>query len=269
MAETHGTGERGESGMNIFMRMAKGLRRLLQNGTINYTCDVCGREVFGGERICAHCRERLPVPRVVCPVCGRRVEEEGVCASCKQRRPVPNMVRSRFVHEGDALRLMLRYKGGERYLAQTFALELLPLLEAFPRPDALVPVPMTARERRRRGFDQARLLAERLSAQSGIPVLCAAEKTRETAQQKTLSRRERETNLRGCFRVADRKCVRGKRLLIVDDIYTTGATADEFASVLLRAGAAAVDVITVTSVPSQPTHSMPPKDTSDGTSRTK
>lgn len=234
--------------MNIFVRMAKGLRRLVQDGTINYTCDVCGREVFGGERICAHCRERLPVPRVVCPVCGRRVEEEGVCASCKQRRPVPNMVRSRFVHEGDALRLMLRYKGGERYLAQTFALELLPLLEAFPRPDALVPVPMTARERRRRGFDQARLLAERLSAQSGIPVLCAAEKTRETAQQKTLSRREREKNLEGCFHVGDRAAVRDKTLLIIDDTLTTGATVHALAGVLLRAKAKRVCALTLTGV---------------------
>ena len=214
----------------------------------NFTCDVCGREVFGGERICAECEKALPVIRLGCPVCGRRVREAGVCAACKQHRPVPGKVRSRFVYEGDAMRLVWRYKQGERYLAGTLAGQMLPLLGEFPGTQALVPVPMTSRAKRRRGFDQTLLLAERLSERSGIPVLRTAEKVRDTPAQKTLTRRERADNLKGCFRVADRRGVKGKCLLIVDDTYTTGATVDELAAVLLRAGAKEVNAGTVTSV---------------------
>lgn len=216
--------------------------------THNFTCDVCRREVFAGERICASCRGALPFIRVRCPVCGRRVKEEGVCAACKRSRPVVRAARSALVHEGDAARLVRRFKQGERYLAVTLARLIAPLAEEFAGTHALVPVPMTERARRRRGYDQSLLLAQEVSALSGIPLLCAVQKRRETSAQKTLGRQERAKNLEGCFSVADRGSVRGKKLLIVDDTYTTGATADELASVLLRAGAAEVNVLTVTSV---------------------
>ncbi len=228
----------GRTQVKWFSRVAAWLRAYGRGH--NFTCDICGREVFGGERICAACRAALPVISLGCPVCGRRVGEPGVCAACKQRRPVADMVRSRFVHEGEARRLIWRFKRGEKYLARTLAEEMAPLLRAFPGADALVPVPMTARAKRRRGYDQALALAQELSEQSKIPLVCAVEKRRETAPQKSLTRREREKNLEGCFAVTDRKAVRGKRVVIVDDTYTTGATVDELAAVLRRAGAAAV-----------------------------
>ena len=216
--------------------------------THNFTCDICGREVFADERICADCMKALPVIALRCPVCGRRVREEGVCSACKAHRPVARRALSRFTHEGEAARLVRRYKGGERYLARTLAGQLLPLMAQYPDTDALVPVPMTAHAKRRRGFDQTLLLAQELSALCAVPVLCAAQKRRETAPQKALTRVERAKNLEGCFFVPDRSAVKGKRLLIVDDTYTTGATADELAATLLRAGAKQVDVLTVTSV---------------------
>ena len=232
--------------MKLFARLAAWFKNYER--THNYTCDVCGREVFAGERICERCMRELPFIRTRCPVCGRRVKEEGVCAACKQRRPVVHAARSAMTHDGDAARLVWRFKRGQRYLARTLAQLLLPPLRALPAADALVPVPMTARARRRRGYDQALLLAEELSALSGVPLLCAAEKRKETAQQKSLTRAERAKNLEGCFHVTLRKEVKGKALVIVDDTYTTGATADELAAALLRAGAKAVYAVTVTSV---------------------
>ena len=232
--------------MAFFARVLAYLRGYQR--THNFTCDVCGREVFGGERVCEACTRALPFIRTCCPVCGRRVREEGVCAACKQQRPVPHAVRSCFTHEGEAARLVRRFKRGEQYLALTLAQFLQPLVAQFDGADALVPVPMTARARRRRGFDQALLLARELSALTNLPVLCAVQKRRETPQQKALGRAGRRKNLEGCFHVTDRAAVRGKRLLIVDDTYTTGATVDELAAVLLRAGAAEVNAVTVTSV---------------------
>lgn len=232
--------------MKLWERLAARLRAYEREH--NFTCDVCGREVFGGERICCACRSRLPYLRMHCPVCGRKTSEEGICAACKQRRPVADMVRSALLHEGEGERLVLRFKNGERYLAAALAQETAPLLREFAGADALVPVPMTVRAKRRRGYDQALLLAKELSAISGIPVLLAAIKKRETPAQKGLGRRERERNLVGCFQVTARKEVSGRRLVIVDDIYTTGATVDELAYVLKRAGAAQVGAVTVTSV---------------------
>lgn len=225
----------------------------------NFTCDICGREVFDGARICKACLASLPVITLCCPLCGRRVNEAGVCLECKDRRIAAEMCRSVYVYEGEAARLVTRYKDGARYLAGTIASLMLSVLtREFADADALVPVPMTDAARRRRGFDQVRLLAERLSERCGKPVLAAAVKQRETAPQKTLSRREREKNLAGCFHVKERAAVRGKTLLIVDDTLTTGATINALADVLLRAKAKKVYAITLTSVEYRYPFGLPP-----------
>lgn len=215
----------------------------------NYTCDVCGREVFDGARICDACLSAMPRIELCCPLCGRKVKEAGVCMECKARRLAAEKCRAVFTHEGEAARLVTRYKGGARYLREAIADLMLPVLEReFSDTDALVPVPMTDAARRRRGFDHARLIAEALSARSGKPVLSAVVKQKETAQQKTLSRREREKNLEGCFHVRDRAAVRDKTLLIIDDTLTTGATIHALAGVLLRAKAKRVCALTLTGV---------------------
>ena len=237
--------------MKFFSKIAEWVRRY--DDAHNFTCDVCGREVFGGERVCAACVKRLPFNNVhVCPFCGRKVSEPGTCIECKDHRPAVEKARSCFVHEGDAAALVLRFKKGRKYLYRTLADFLMPVLEReFAQAELLTFVPMTKRAERKRGYNQARLLAEELSRRSGKPCAAAAEKKRETSAQKTLGRREREKNLEGCFAVADRAAVRGRRVLIVDDTFTTGSTVSELARVLLRAGASGVDALTVTSVPNK------------------
>ncbi|HJA95864.1 MAG TPA: ComF family protein, partial [Firmicutes bacterium] len=164
--------------------------------------------------------------------------------------PAVEKARSAFVHEGEAAALVLRFKKGSKYLFRTLCDFLMPLLEReFADADSLTFVPMTKRARRKRGYNQSRLLAEELSRRSGKQFLDAAEKRRETSMQKSLGRREREKNLKGCFRVTDKGAVRGKRIVIVDDTFTTGSTVSELARALLHAGAECVYALTVTSVP--------------------
>lgn len=232
--------------MKCLERLARALRRYDESH--NFTCDVCGREVFGGERVCAHCMRSLPFITTRCPLCGRSVGEAGVCLDCKAAAPATDLARSRFRHEGEAARLVVRYKRGQKYLFRTLADLTEPLLAEFPAADLLTFVPMTARAERERGYNQSRLLAEELARRRGIPCAPLAEKTRETEAQKTLGRRERAENLKGCFRVCDRKAVKGKHILIVDDTYTTGATVGELALACKRAGADSVYALTVTSV---------------------
>ena len=230
--------------MNIFQRIGEGIRRY--DDTHNFTCDLCGREVFGGERVCERCRAALPWnDKNICPLCGRRVGEPGLCLDCKKKRLMVDKARSPLLHEGEGARIVYRAKR-RKYFYRTQAELMLPLIDEFA-PDALVFVPMTQRAEKKRGYNQARLVAEELSRQSGIPMLDAVQKTRETGLQKSLGRAEREKNVEGCFHVSDRKGVKGKRLLIIDDTLTTGSTVSELASVLKRAGAKEVYALTHTS----------------------
>ncbi|MCX7603387.1 MAG: ComF family protein [Bryobacteraceae bacterium] len=122
------------------------------------------------------------------------------------------------------------------------------MARAYPRDqlfDFLVPVPSHWRRRFSRGFDQALLLARELSRHTGIPVLCALRRTRHTAAQAGLTGRQRRDNIRGCFATGDPAAIRGKRLLLIDDVLTTGATVNAAAATLRRSGAAHVGVFTL------------------------
>lgn len=217
--------------------------------THNFTCDICGREVFENERVCAPCARTLPrVGEIYCPFCGRKTLEAGACLDCKNRPLTVEKARSVCTHEGEAARLVVRFKRGKRYLSRTIAQLMLPLLEEFPNTELLIPVPMTETSEKKRGYNQSRLLGQELSRLSGIPYLEPVQKTRETASQKFLTRQEREENLLGCYRVRERKAVRDKNILIIDDTMTTGTTASEIARVLKNAGADEVNLLTFTSV---------------------
>ncbi|MDE5548532.1 MAG: ComF family protein, partial [Clostridia bacterium] len=226
--------------MNFFRKLWEKIKKY--DDGHNFTCDICGREVFENERVCAQCQRELPWnDGFVCPICGRKVGEEGVCLECKQKPVGVDMARSAFTHEGEAARLVIRFKKGNRYLYRALAELMLPLLQKeFLSVDALTFVPMTARAAKKRGYNQSRLLAEELAARCGKPVLYAAKKRRESKQQKTLGRTEREKNLVGCFHVTDRKAVKGKSILIIDDTFTTGSTVSALSDAFNRAGATSV-----------------------------
>ena len=228
----------------LFLRISGRISRY--DASHNFTCDLCGREVFENERLCDVCRAGLPTIELFCPFCGRRVREEGVCLECKKQSLGVAKARSLYCHEGGAAALVLRFKRGEKYLAYTLAEELTPLLEReFSDCDALAFVPMTKKAERARGYNQSRLLAEELSRRTGKAVLDVAEKRKETKAQKTLGRAAREENLKGAFHLVQRREVRDRRILIVDDTMTTGATAGELAALFYRAGADRVVLGTV------------------------
>lgn len=235
--------------MDFFRKLFSGFERYQK--AHNYTCDFCGREVFANERVCAVCMKTLPWNRgAICPFCGRKVGEAGACLECKEKPLKTETARSAFVHEGEAMRFVLRLKRGERYLAYTGAQILLPVArEEFPQADLLTFVPMTKKALKKRGYNQSCLLAKELARLLQKPLFSSLSKVKETAAQKTLKRREREENLQGCFRIDDRAEIKGKNVLIVDDTLTTGSTSSELAATLLKAGAQKVFLLTLTSVP--------------------
>ena len=109
---------------------------------------------------------------------------------------------------------------------------------------AIIPVPLHSARERERGFNQAALLAKLLGRTSGIPVQEALNRVRYTTSQTAFDRAERIENLRGAFQVRENSDVRNMRLLLVDDVLTTGSTLSECARVLKKAGALSVHAIT-------------------------
>jgi competence protein ComFC len=111
--------------------------------------------------------------------------------------------------------------------------------------DAIVPVPLHKNRRRERGFNQVELLAEIVGKYLELPVTPALARVKNTAPQFGLHRDARLENIKGAFKVVDRKAVANRKLVLIDDIYTTGATVAECSRVLQNAGARRVEILTL------------------------
>jgi len=152
-------------------------------------------------------------------------------------------------YSGVLKKLVAAYKfRGYDILAAPAGARLADLAKAagIGHPDVVVPVPSTARRNRERGYDPARLLAEETARHLGRPVRTLLERRRDTEPQSGLPASAREANVAGVFRA--RPCS-GARVLLVDDVLTTGATAFSAACTLRDAGAAGVDVVVVARTP--------------------
>lgn len=103
--------------------------------------------------------------------------------------------------------------------------------------DIIVPVPLSVKSMRKRGYNQTELIAETVSAKLDIPVCCAVRKIRETEEQKTLDSDRRMSNLKNAFEVCSPETIKGKNILLIDDVCTTGSTFSEITFVLKESGA--------------------------------
>ena len=213
-----------------------------------FTCHICGVEIFEGD-LCADClKVTVFNDGTRCPVCGRKTKSEGICLECKANMPVCKRAVSALSYEGGGGELVTRFKNGSPYLARYLSRLVAEKIKELPAVDCIVYVPMTAKAGRKRGYNQSKLLAEGVSAICATPVLYGAvEKIAETPDQKGLTRTERLNNLKDCFR-ADREAVKGKTVLIIDDVMTTGSTLDSLAQALKKAGAVEVFAATAASV---------------------
>jgi ComF family protein len=221
----------------------------------------------------------LALPRL-CAVCREPVEGQGLCPACWSKlsfitRPYCERLGIPFVYDpGPGIlsmeaiadppayhraRAAVRFDEIARALVHALKygdrLDLAPMMgrwlghaghELLDDADALVPVPLHWRRRWARRFNQSAVLAAAVSAASGVPIAAnALKRVKFTAQQVGLSRSERATNVQGAFRVPPegKAEVAGRRLVLVDDVLTSGATVEGCAKALLRAGATNVDVL--------------------------
>jgi len=203
---------------------------------------------------CSDCLNKItPIPQPMCSCCGAPFRSpagvEHLCQDCLTEPPPFSRARAVAFYDGLMLEAIHRLKYQRRLIYAKFLSQLLAsastatLVEAA---DLLVPVPLHPRRLRWRGFNQAILLARTFSnLPLGRDVLV---RRRPTLPQVKLSLQERQANVKGAFEVPQPAAVQGKSVLLLDDVYTTGATVKECARVLKRAGAVQVEIVTVARV---------------------
>lgn len=236
--------------------MLKSLGSALLDFVFPPLCHVCRSFVTdaGSLHICPDCLAGMgPVPEPACTVCGipfQGAGESHTCGACLLDPPPYEFARAALVYDGPAREMVHRLKYNyQTHLRRPLALMTANRLADFTgkwQPDLLVPVPLHVKRLRRRGFNQAVLLGEVLAREWGVPLeRRAMQRIRWTEPQINLSAAERRDNVKGAFAVADPTQVAGRRVVLVDDVLTTGSTVEECSRILLRAGAARVMVVTV------------------------
>lgn len=208
----------------------------------------------GGKVICRDCLDSLRPDRSPhCPVCGRFFDGAGgphVCGPCLNRTPPFTRHRSyaKYAAQAKDVVLLFKYRGHEplgRALAGLIDRELGLEEDLWNGVEAVVPVPLHPGKLRRRGYNQAAVLARHLAKLRGLPFVGnRLLKTRNNPAQMSLDAAEREANVRGAYLVKKPGPLDGRVVLLVDDVFTTGATVAECSRVLLQAGAVEVRAIT-------------------------
>jgi ComF family protein len=230
--------------------------RLFLDMLIPPRCPSCGAITSEQGALCADCWQHLRFlgpPHCAC--CGQPfpldVGAEARCPRCLTRPPRFDRARAVFRYDEASRPLILRFKHADRIaVARPFARWMARAGGALlAEADLLVPVPLHPWRLFRRRYNQAALLALELSRLSGVPVWPdALRRIRATPPQGRLSGRARHRNVRGAFRLRQPQAVAGRRILLIDDVMTTGATLEECARLLRMGGASGVDVLTLARV---------------------
>lgn len=204
----------------------------------HFTCMVCRTELNGDTAyICGACADKLP-----------KYVEAPKQKGCKATATIPTKIIAPFLYANPVDSLIMRFKyNAEGDIAKLFAPYMVGQIIKGKSPafDYLIPVPLSAERFKQRGYNQALLLANEISKLTGIPVADIMIRTKKTTPQKNMTSEQRRENLAGAFCINDSSAVKGKRVLLIDDVYTTGATAGECIMVLRKAGAKSVKTLVI------------------------
>lgn len=236
-------------------------RRLAEgalNAILPARCLGCGVEIDASGALCPACWAEIEfVGTPQCACCGLPFEvaagEAALCGACLSRRPPFARARAVFRYDERSRRLILAFKHGDRlHGAAAFGRWMARAGAALLAQASLIaPVPLHWTRLFRRRFNQAALLAQAVGRASGVEVVPdLLVRRKRTPSQGGLNADERHRNVQGAFALNPRYAarVKGRRVLVIDDVFTTGATVGACSRVLLRAGAEAVDVLTLARV---------------------
>lgn len=247
------------------LNLPSGLRRLSRgalNAILPARCLGCGAVVDGPGMLCAPCWSAIDfLGPPLCACCGAPFEfalagsaaEPVLCGACVRQQPDYDRARAVFRYDEHSRGLVLGFKHGDRlHGAPTFGRWMARAgAELLSAADLVAPVPLHWTRLFRRRYNQAALLAHAVGKGAARPVIPdLLVRRKRTPSQGKLSAIERRRNMRGAFALAPRHArqVEGRRVLLIDDVLTTGATVGACARALKRAGAASVDVLTLARV---------------------
>lgn len=214
----------------------------------NASCIVCDDEIIGNNPygLCDKCLNKLEfIGDKCCIWCGKPSDNEAkYCLLCQNETRYFDMARSAVIYKGDIQRLILEYKfHNKRYLGKYLAKYIDYTVDRYGiKYDIVVPIPLSKPREKERKYNQ---VSEMLRHTNLEPVIDALIKTKDNERQSLMAGRERRDNVRGVYEVTDKAAVKNKRVLLVDDIITTGATVNEASRVLMSAGAKSVIAISV------------------------
>jgi len=207
------------------------------NIVYHHTCASCGEK---GDIICKRCRDSFLIIDYnnVCPLCGRHVGKRILCGECMLTKRYFSEGYFGFVYENKLKEAIhtFKFKGRPevgRYLV-SFIEHVVTLLAN--KIDLIVPVPITEKRLKERGFNQSYIISQEISKIIHKPVADdALIKSRETKNQYLLSREDRKKNIKGAFTLKKPDIIKDKNILLVDDLYTTGFTANEASYIINKA----------------------------------
>jgi ComF family protein len=229
-----------------FRAITRGSRQLIDS-VLDEDCALC--VASSDALVCVACNDSLPRTRFACVQCALPLPQPGRCGACRTRTPAFDAAIAALEYRFPLDRLVRRFKyAGDLALGRWLAERLVERAEGGEMPSLIVAPPSTRARLRERGFNPALEIAKRVA--SRLDVHCSLEgliRTRETVPQPGLGRDERRRNLEGVL--ATRLALEGRTVALVDDVMTTGATADAAARVLKRAGASRVVVWVVARAP--------------------
>ena len=200
--------------------------------------------------MCDKCFQTLPfITANFCTRCGLQFEKDGtgVCLNCKANNFNFEVARSCLNFDKEVVPLIHRFKYARyKFLAEPLAYLLYDtLLLQDWKIDLICYTPLFPKREKERGYNQSRELANHLSKLSNIPIFNNIERTRDTPTQTQLPRKERQENVKDCFKVTNRKLIKDMNILLIDDVFTTGSTTNEISKELKKSGVNKVYVLTI------------------------
>ena len=215
-------------------------------------CIFCGDELTreSENSTCNKCLKSLPFIKRKCQRCGGEMHLGlgNICKNCKLNNHNFVQARSVFNYDEGVTKVihMLKYRG-KLYLAKPMSKFMAQELAIWDvSPDMITAVPLHKNREKERGYNQSRLLAENIAKYVKLPYVEIVDKIVDNPSQTQLGYEKRRENVKGVYKLKPniRRKIKGKKILIVDDIFTTGATVDELSKVLLDGGASEIFVLT-------------------------
>lgn len=219
-------------------------------------CSLCSELTQQSHYLCHYCMNNVRyLPRYCCKICAYPFEldvgEDMLCGSCLNEKPNFDKAMAPFYYHGVIKDLILKLKHADQsFLAPTIANFMVAHLKRYDYLDydLIIPVPLHAKKIYKRRYNQAMLIAKFISKKTNLPFSTRILIRHKDNTQKGKNRKERKTILKNNFKCVKPHLIKHKKILLVDDVMTTGSTVNEIARILKKNGAVQVDVITLARV---------------------